>query len=53
MPYFRRGYGAPPEDVDGKTYIDYTRGDGTMILGYFYPQVVERVQEALQQTHRG
>jgi glutamate-1-semialdehyde 2,1-aminomutase len=43
-----RGEGAYVWDVDGKRYIDYRLGFGPIILGHAYPEVVKRVQEALQ-----
>lgn len=43
-----RGEGAYVWDIDGKRYIDYRLGFGPVILGHAYPQVVKRVQEALQ-----
>ena len=43
-----RGEGAYIWDADGKRYIDYRLGFGPVILGHAYPEVVKRVQEALQ-----
>ncbi len=43
-----RGEGAYVWDMDGKRYIDYRLGFGPVILGHAYPQVVQKVQEALQ-----
>ncbi len=43
-----RGEGAYVWDMDGRRYIDYRLGFGPVILGHAYPQVVQRVQEALQ-----
>ena len=44
----KRGEGTYVWDMDGKRYIDYRLGFGPVILGHSYPQVVERVQEALR-----
>lgn len=43
-----RGKGAYIWDTDGKRYIDYRLGFGPIILGHAYPEVVKRVQEAIQ-----
>ena len=43
-----RGEGAYVWDMDGRRYIDYRLGFGPVILGHAYPQVVQKVQEALQ-----
>ncbi len=43
-----RGEGAYVWDMDGNKYIDYRLGFGPVILGHAYPQVVQKVQEALQ-----
>ena len=43
-----RGEGTYIWDADGKRYIDYRLGFGPIILGHSYPQVVKRVQEAIQ-----
>jgi len=43
-----RGEGAYVWDADGKRYIDYRLGFGPIILGHAYPDVVIRVQEAIQ-----
>ena len=43
-----RGEGAYIWDADGKRYIDYRLGFGPVILGHAYPEVVKRVQEAMQ-----
>ena len=43
-----RGEGAYIWDADGKRYIDYRLGFGPIILGHAYPQVVRKVQEAIQ-----
>jgi len=43
-----RGEGAYIWDADGKRYIDYRLGFGPIILGHAYPEVVKRVQEAIQ-----
>jgi glutamate-1-semialdehyde 2,1-aminomutase len=43
-----RGEGTYIWDADGKRYIDYRLGFGPIILGHAYPEVVKRVQEAIQ-----
>ena len=43
-----RGEGAYIWDADGKRYIDYRLGFGPIVLGHAYPEVVKRVQEAIQ-----
>jgi len=44
-----KGEGTYIWDADGKRYIDYRLGFGPIILGHAYPQVVKRVQEAIQE----
>lgn len=44
-----KGEGAYIWDADGKRYIDYRLGFGPIILGHAYPQVVKRVQEAMEE----
>jgi glutamate-1-semialdehyde 2,1-aminomutase len=46
----RRAQGAYIEDLDGKRYIDYHAAFGPFILGHCYPEVVERVVEAIRET---
>ncbi len=46
---FRRARGAYLEDLDGRTYIDYQGGAGTVILGHSHPAVVERVAEVARE----
>jgi glutamate-1-semialdehyde 2,1-aminomutase len=43
-----RGKGSYIWDADGKRYIDYRLAFGPIILGHAYPEVVERVNEAMQ-----
>ena len=43
-----RGEGTYIWDMDGKRYIDYRLGFGPIILGHAYPQVVEKVSEAIR-----
>ena len=43
-----RGEGAYIWDADGNRYIDYRLGFGPIILGHAYPEVVERVAEAIR-----
>ena len=42
--YFRNGFGARLEDVDGNQYIDYCLAWGPMILGYRHPAIVEAMR---------
>jgi glutamate-1-semialdehyde 2,1-aminomutase len=44
-----RASGAYLEDVDGRRYIDYQGGAGTVILGHSHPAVVERVADAARE----
>jgi glutamate-1-semialdehyde 2,1-aminomutase len=44
-----KGEGAYIWDADGKRYIDYRLGFGPVILGHAYPQVVEKVNEAMRE----
>lgn len=44
----KRGEGTYIWDADGKRYIDYRLGFGPIVLGHAYPEVVKRVQEAIQ-----
>jgi len=43
-----RGEGTYVWDADGKRYIDYRLGFGPVILGHAYPEVVKRVQAAIE-----
>jgi glutamate-1-semialdehyde 2,1-aminomutase len=43
-----RGKGAQIWDADGNPYVDYRLAFGPIILGHSYPEVNERVQEALE-----
>lgn len=43
-----KGEGAYIWDADGKRYIDYRLGFGPVILGHGYPQVNEKVSEAIK-----
>jgi glutamate-1-semialdehyde 2,1-aminomutase len=43
-----RGEGAYIWDADGNRYIDYRLGFGPVILGHAYPEVVEKVNQAMQ-----
>lgn len=45
--YFARAAGAHMWDVDGQRWIDFTMGNGAVILGHRDPQVTEAVREAL------
>lgn len=44
-----RGQGAYIWDADGNRYIDYRLAFGPIILGHGYPEVVQRVQQAIQE----
>ena len=43
-----RGEGTYVYDADDKRYIDYRLGFGPIILGHGYPDVVKKVQEAIE-----
>lgn len=43
-----RGEGTYIWDADGNRYIDYRLGFGPVILGHAYPDVVEKVTQAMQ-----
>lgn len=43
-----RGQGAYIWDIDGKRFIDYRLGFGPVILGHAYPDVNEKVQQAIE-----
>lgn len=43
-----RGEGPYVWDADGKRYTDYRLAFGPIILGHAYPEVAERVQEAIR-----
>ncbi len=57
-PVVARGQGCYLWDMDGNRYTDYRLGFGPIILGHGYPEVVERVTEAIKDgtifasTHR-
>jgi glutamate-1-semialdehyde 2,1-aminomutase len=44
--FFSRGHGPHKWDVDGHRFVDYGLGQGSLILGHEYPQVVEAVKTA-------
>ncbi len=48
-PVVARGQGCYVWDMDGNRYIDYRLGFGPVILGHGYPEVVERVSEAIRE----
>jgi len=43
-----KGEGTYVYDADGKKYIDYRLGFGPIILGHGYPEVVKKVQDAIE-----
>jgi glutamate-1-semialdehyde 2,1-aminomutase len=43
-----RGEGAYIWDADGNRYVDYRLGFGPVILGHAYPEVVEKVNQAMR-----
>lgn len=45
----KEGKGALLRDVDGRTYIDYCLGWGSMILGHAHPTVVQAATAQMQQ----
>ncbi len=44
-PYITHAKGSRKWDVDGKEYIDYVMGHGSLVLGHSHPAVVKAVQE--------
>ncbi len=44
----RRAVGLDVEDVDGHTYLDFTSGLGTALLGHSHPDVVKAITEQAQ-----
>jgi glutamate-1-semialdehyde 2,1-aminomutase len=49
---FRRGFGSRLIDVDGNEYIDYTMGQGALLLGHADPQWVQALtRQAASGTH--
>jgi len=52
--YIDRQKGARKWDVDGREFIDYWIGHGSMLLGHSDPEVVEAVQKQMERsTHAG
>lgn len=52
--YIERAAGGHKWDVDGNRYVDYFGGHGALLLGHNHPQVMARVQDALNSgTHFG
>jgi 4-aminobutyrate aminotransferase len=41
----RRAFGLEVEDVDGHTYLDFTSGLGTALLGHCHPDVVKAITD--------
>ncbi len=41
----RRAFGLDVEDVDGHTYLDFTSGLGTALLGHSHPDVVKAITD--------
>lgn len=53
-PYIVRAKGAHKWDVDGREYVDYWVGHGSLLLGHNRPEVEAAVQEQLSRgTHYG
>jgi glutamate-1-semialdehyde 2,1-aminomutase len=53
-PYFRSGAGAHKTDVDGRRYVDYVQGHGSLLHGHAPPFVVEAVARRVAEgTHLG
>lgn len=46
--FIQRGQGAYIYDADGHAYIDYVGSWGPLILGHAHPEVIAKVQAALQ-----
>jgi glutamate-1-semialdehyde 2,1-aminomutase len=42
--YLARAEGAHVEDLDGRRYLDYTMGNGAVVLGHGHPEVQEAVR---------
>jgi glutamate-1-semialdehyde 2,1-aminomutase len=50
--YLDRGLGPRVWDVDGREYIDYHNGFGTMAVGHAHPKIVEAIERAARRgTH--
>ena len=47
-PFIQRGAGARLYDLDGNEYIDYVCSWGALIAGHAHPDVVERLQRAVE-----
>jgi len=45
-----KGFGAYIEDLEGRRFIDYHAAYGAILLGHSYPDVVERVSEAIRDS---
>jgi glutamate-1-semialdehyde 2,1-aminomutase len=41
--YLESGHGSRVTDVDGKTYVDYHNGFGTMVTGHAHPKISEAI----------
>jgi len=53
-PYFVMGRGALKWDVEGRRYVDYVQGHGSLLLGIAHPAVTAAVLEAVEKgTHLG
>jgi glutamate-1-semialdehyde 2,1-aminomutase len=44
--YLARGQGSRVWDVDGREYVDFHNGFGTMIVGHAHPKVAEAIERA-------
>jgi glutamate-1-semialdehyde 2,1-aminomutase len=44
--YLARGRGSRVWDVDGREYVDFHNGFGTMIVGHAHPKVAEAIERA-------
>ncbi len=52
--YAVRGFGGRKWDADGNEYIDFLMGNGALMLGHAYPDIVEAIQDAATEgTHFG
>jgi glutamate-1-semialdehyde 2,1-aminomutase len=50
--YLREGRGSRVWDVDGREYVDFHNGFGTMVVGHAHPKVAEAIEKAARSgTH--
>src|SRR6476619_1020223 len=52
--YIDRAAGSHKWDVDGREYIDYWMGHGSLLLGHGYPAIIDAVTAQMRKgTHYG